>query len=188
MLSFVACSINNLFYSVKKINKCLGFEAGTFLQRTKPRKSGTGVAPRYEHGEENEYYQPEDLYVGNILYLNGYKFLLTAADALTHDYMEKNSHLVLNFQLFCSKTVLFHSLISVCILPMTVSAVQLVYNPEQSTWSVWGNTSFWFAPYIFRERQLFERSDWRGGIQGPGSPTDQMRFEWTWGYKIVKSF
>jgi len=68
-----------------------GLRGGMFLSRSKVRKN---PSPRFELGEVSEYYLPRDYFVGNVLDLNGFKFLLTSANEFTLLYMEENYHLV----------------------------------------------------------------------------------------------
>lgn len=53
------------------------------------------VKPRPSVGNfERCYYQPKDLFVGNVIYVRGRAFLLMDADEYTYDYMERNCHSV----------------------------------------------------------------------------------------------
>lgn len=55
------------------------------------RKRGHGLRPAFELGEESEYYEMKDYFIGNVLDINGFTFLLTGADEFTLSYMEANS-------------------------------------------------------------------------------------------------
>jgi len=57
-----------------------GFVGGTFLRRTKIHKTA------------EEYYQPNDFYVGAYVNLNGHSFTLTEGDSYTLSYMESKCY------------------------------------------------------------------------------------------------
>jgi len=67
-----------------------GLPKGNFLVRGKVKKPG-----HQPHiGEEPKYYATKDMFVGNILTINGFSFHLLNADEFTYSYMEANKHLV----------------------------------------------------------------------------------------------
>lgn len=68
----------------------LGLPKGNFLLRNRVKKPGH----QPEIGNDPEFYAPKDLYVGNIININGYSFQLIDADEFSLCYMEANKHLV----------------------------------------------------------------------------------------------
>lgn len=65
-----------------------GLPKGIFIFRKRVKKPG-------HQWEDPEYYGPKDLYVGNILPIDGFIFQLTTADEFSLCYMEANKHLVI---------------------------------------------------------------------------------------------
>ncbi|XP_077001183.1 EF-hand domain-containing family member C2 isoform X2 [Tamandua tetradactyla] len=64
-----------------------GITPGKFLRRVRVKRPGQEIFK----SEFSEYIQPEELYVGAKVNVNGYLFLLLSADEYTLNYMEKNS-------------------------------------------------------------------------------------------------
>ncbi|KAM5221444.1 EF-hand domain-containing family member C2 [Ctenodactylus gundi] len=63
-----------------------GYTGGLFLKRGRVKRPGQ----KFFKSEFSEYIQPEELYVGTKININGYIFLLVNADEYTLNYMEKN--------------------------------------------------------------------------------------------------
>ncbi|XP_049622856.1 EF-hand domain-containing family member C2 [Suncus etruscus] len=69
------------------IEKNSGYNGGLFLKRSRVKRPGQEIFK----SELSEYIQPEELYVGAKVNVNGYIFLLLNADEYTLSYMEKHS-------------------------------------------------------------------------------------------------
>jgi hypothetical protein len=80
-----------------------GFIGGEFIKRTKIPKPGQEIYT----SEPPEYFGPQDFYVGNILVLYGFEFLLVDADEYTLRYMEVNCQEVSLFGVSIILTGLF---------------------------------------------------------------------------------
>jgi hypothetical protein len=76
-----------------------GFIGGEFIKRTKIQKPGQEIYA----SEPPEYFGQQDFYVGNILVLFGFLFVLVDADEYTLRYMEINCQEV---RLFCIGIIL----------------------------------------------------------------------------------
>jgi hypothetical protein len=63
-----------------------GFIGGEFIKRTRIQKPGQEIYTC----ESPVYFGPQDFYVGNILVLYGFEFVLVDADEYTLRYMEVN--------------------------------------------------------------------------------------------------
>jgi hypothetical protein len=63
-----------------------GFIGGEFIKRTRIPKPGQEIYS----SEPPEYFGPQDFYVGNILILCGFEFILVDADEYALRYMEIN--------------------------------------------------------------------------------------------------
>ncbi|XP_035706892.1 EF-hand domain-containing family member C2-like [Folsomia candida] len=83
--------MDNKMQIFEKPHPNTGFKQGQFLARSMIRKRGHGLRPAFELGEESEYYEMKDYFIGNVLDINGFTFLLTGADEFTLSYMEANS-------------------------------------------------------------------------------------------------
>ncbi|ODM96665.1 EF-hand domain-containing family member C2 [Orchesella cincta] len=66
-----------------------GLPKGKFLLRSQAKKPGHQI----EIGEEASFWEYKDLFVGNILDINGFQFQLINADEFTLCYMEANKHM-----------------------------------------------------------------------------------------------
>jgi hypothetical protein len=72
-----------------------GFIGGDFIKRTKIRKPGQEIYT----SEPPECFGAQDFYVGNILVLHGFEFVLVDADEYTLRYMEVNCQEVSLFRI-----------------------------------------------------------------------------------------
>lgn len=63
-----------------------GFVGGEFIKRVQIPKPGQQVYT----SEPPEYFGPQDFYIGNIIILYGFEFVLVGADGYSLQYMEIN--------------------------------------------------------------------------------------------------
>lgn len=89
---------HNLYYVAA------GFIGGFFIKRTQIQKPGQEIYT----SEPPECFGPEDFYVGNILVLHGFEFVLVDADEYTLRYMEVNSQEVSLFWISIIISSLFY--------------------------------------------------------------------------------
>jgi hypothetical protein len=67
--------------------RSVGITGGKFIKRAQIPKPGQEVYT----SEPPEYFGPQDFFVGNVLTLCGFQFVLVDADAYALRYMEVNS-------------------------------------------------------------------------------------------------
>lgn len=85
--------INNGTNDGNTIFVFIGLPKGGFIRRKKAVKPGRQA----ELGEDDVPYEYKDLFVGNVLDIDGFKFQIISADEFTLSYMEANRHLVRHF-------------------------------------------------------------------------------------------
>ncbi|EPQ11034.1 EF-hand domain-containing family member C2 [Myotis brandtii] len=78
---------NNTMSVFEPIERNSGYTGGLFLKRIRVKRPGQEVFK----SELSEYIQPEELYIGATINVNGYLFMLLNADEYTLKFMEENS-------------------------------------------------------------------------------------------------
>ncbi|KAM8752871.1 EF-hand domain-containing family member C2 [Rhynchonycteris naso] len=78
---------NNTISVFEPIEKNSGYTGGLFLKRMRVKRPGQEIFK----SELSEYIQPEELYIGTKVNVNGYIFSLLSADEYTLKFMEKNT-------------------------------------------------------------------------------------------------
>ncbi|XP_059535806.1 EF-hand domain-containing family member C2 [Myotis daubentonii] len=78
---------NNTMSVFEPIEKNSGYTGGLFLKRIRVKRPGQ----EFFKSELSEYIQPEELYIGATINMNGYLFTLLNADEYTLKFMEENS-------------------------------------------------------------------------------------------------
>ncbi|XP_045426391.1 EF-hand domain-containing family member C2 [Pipistrellus kuhlii] len=93
---------NNTLSVFEPIERNSGYTGGLFLKRLRVKRPGQEIFK----SELSEYIQPEELYIGARLNVNGYLFILLNADEYTLKYMEENSDRFPHSNLECALQML----------------------------------------------------------------------------------
>ena len=100
-----------------------GFIGGEFIKRVQIPKPGQQVYT----SEPPEYFGPQDFYIGNIIILYGFEFLLVEADEYSLRYMEINCQEV---SISCKRRMLSSFFLSCIGIHKLFVLDHLYYHPE----------------------------------------------------------